>query len=316
MAQRRTVSQPGDDSGSALDRAFWLVVGLAAVLVVVMLAGLALGGRPSNAPGVAGGSPSSPSGSPPIDVGSYLDPVAREAAPIELTDPTDRPFSLASLRGAPTFVFFGYTHCPDVCPATIGTIGLAMEAYGSGPRAVFVSVDPERDTTTWLREYVRYLPAGFTALTGTAARIRSTADAWHVQYAKVETGVAGAYAMSHTADVFLVDAAGMLRASFPFGTSSEAMTAVLRAVVATPLATEAPTSRPVPSATPMSETPAATPVATASGPARRAGPRGGGRLERGLGIGPGPRDPAPVRRRSRRRRHDAPSDRPARLRGR
>ena len=92
---------------------------------------------------------------------------ARRAAAIELTDATDRPFSLASLRGAPAFVFFGYTHCPDVCPATIGTVGEAIDAFGSGARAVFVSVDPERDTTAWLREYVRYMPAGFTALTGT-----------------------------------------------------------------------------------------------------------------------------------------------------
>ena len=154
------------------------------------------------------------------------------APPIELTDPNDRPFSLASLRGTPTFVFFGYTHCPDVCPATVGTIGLALEAYGPGPRAVYVSVDPERDTTTWLREYGRYLPTAFTTLTGSADSIRSTADAWGVHYAKVETGIAGAYSMSHTADVFLVDATGTIRASFPFGTSSEAMTAVLRSVVA------------------------------------------------------------------------------------
>ena len=127
----------------------------------------------------------------PVDVAAYLGPQPRPAQPIELTDPTDAPFSLASLRGAPTFVFFGYTHCPDVCPATIGTVGLAIEAFGTGPRAVFVSIDPERDTTAWLTEYVRYLPAGFAALTGTSAQIQSTADAWGVRYARVETGVAG-----------------------------------------------------------------------------------------------------------------------------
>jgi len=143
------------------------------------------------------------------------------------------------LRGEPTFVFFGYTHCPDVCPATIGTVGLAMDAFGPGVSAVFVSVDPERDTTEWLREYVRFLPAGFTALTGASGTIRSTADAWGVRYAKVETGDPDAYSMSHTAEVYVVDAAGLLRAHFPFGTESEVMTAVLRAVVAVPVVASA-----------------------------------------------------------------------------
>ena len=267
MAQRPAVSRPGDPPDSLLDRAFWLVAVIAAVLVVVMVAGVMLGG-PSGSPAAGGASVATPSASPVVDIGSYLYPAAREAPPIELTDPTDRPFALASLRGAPAFVFFGYTHCPDVCPATIGTVGLAMEAYGPGPRAVFVSVDPERDTTTWLREYVRYLPSGFTALTGPSDRIRSTADAWDVQYAKVETAVAGDYSMSHTADVFLVDAAGMLRAHFPFGTSSEVMTAVLRAVVATPGpatpaptpgTTAAPTPTPAGTAGPV-ETPAVVPT--------------------------------------------------------
>ena len=175
---------------------------------------------------------------------SFLYPTRAEAPPIELTDPDDRPFSLASLRGEPVFVFFGYTHCPDVCPATIGTVGLAMDAFGPGVHAVFVSVDPERDTTTWLKEYVRFLPAGFVALTGTSDQIRTTADAWGVRYARVETGVPGAYSMSHTADVYLVDANGILRARFPFGTESEAMTAVLREVVADDRGAARATTRP------------------------------------------------------------------------
>jgi protein SCO1/2 len=243
MAQRPTVSPHGGRSTSLLDAGFWLVVAMAAALVLLVVASALSGNLTPRAAGPAA-SPTatagpSPSGS--VDPASYLYPVPREAPPIELTDPSDRPFSLASLRGGPTFVFFGYTHCPDVCPATTGTVGLTMEAYGSGARAVFVSVDPERDTTAWLREYVRFLPAGFVALTGTSPQIRDAADAWAVRYARVETEVADAYTMSHTADVYLVDANGMLRAHFPFGTSSEAMTAVLRMVAATP-ATPAPTA--------------------------------------------------------------------------
>lgn len=257
MAQRPTASQHGEDTTRILDGGFWLVVAMSAVLGVLVLVSAALGTLTPGTTGPKGGAAASPSASPstPVDVASYLYPIAREAPPIELTDPTDRPFSLASLRGAPTFVFFGYTHCPDVCPVTIGTVGLAMEAFGSGPRAVFVSVDPERDTTTWLREYVRFLPSGFVALTGTSAKISATAGAWDVRYARVETGVAGAYSMSHSADVYLVDSAGMLRAHFPFGTTSEAMAAVLRTLAAAPTPTPA-----------LTQTPAPTPWATATPP--------------------------------------------------
>ena len=159
------------------------------------------------------------------------------------------------------FVFFGYTHCADVCPATIGTVGLALDAAGGAARAIFVSVDPERDTTTWLREYVRFMPKGFTPVTGAPGAIRATADAWDVRYAREETGTAD-YSMSHTSDVFLVDGSGTRRATFPFGTSSEAMTAVLRAIATTPRTSAAATPTSAPPA-PASPTAAATSAPTA-----------------------------------------------------
>ncbi len=272
MAQRPAVSPHGDDTTRILDSGFWLVVVMAVVLGVLVLASALSGRLTPGAPGPRGGAAASGSPSPgaPVDVASYLYPVSREAPSIALTDPDGRPFSLASLRGQPAFVFFGYTHCPDVCPATIGTVGLTMEAFGPGPRAVFVSVDPERDTTTWLKEYIRFLPAGFVALTGTSAEIRATADAWDVRYARVETGVPGAYSMSHTADVYLVGADGTLRARFPFGTSSEAMTAVLRTVAAIPAAS-APAATPAPTATALATPPSTSPAASTT-PAVSAGP--------------------------------------------
>ncbi len=246
MAQRPAVSQPDDDAARVLDGGFWLVVAMAAACGVLVLATIARGVL---APGAASPQAAAPS-APPLDAASFLYPTPRSAPPIELTDPDAKAFTLGSTRGAPVLVFFGYTHCPDVCPATIGTMGLAMDAFGTGVRAVFVTVDPERDTTTWLKEYVRFLPAGFTALTGTDAEIRTTADAWGVRYARVETGVPGAYSMSHSAEVYLVDADGVLRARFPFGTEAEAMTAVLRKVVATTLPVAAATAPPTSSTPP------------------------------------------------------------------
>lgn len=244
------VGRTGDgEAERVLDGGFRLVVGLAVICAVLILLSMvrAMSGSGSGA-GAASASPSPSASTVPS---SYLVEPVRDAPRLALTSQDARPFALTDLRGSPAFVFFGYSHCPDVCPATIGTIGLAMEAVGSGPRAVFVTIDPSRDTVEWLAEYVRFLPAGFVGLTGTEAEIGTAATAWGVQYAKVETGVAADYAMSHTADVFLVDAAGNLRARFPFGTDAEAMATTYRAVVASPVAA-------------TSAEPSSTPVATAS----------------------------------------------------
>jgi protein SCO1/2 len=259
VAQRTTVD-PTTDSQRLLDGGFRLVLAAALVAgLLVVLAGVRAllggngGGPVSSAPAggpVASTQASATGGQPSggaIDVSAYLLPTPTPAAAINLGDQDERPFRLSDERGEPVLVFFGYTHCPDVCPATVGTIGLAMEAFGAPVRALFVTVDPERDTAAWLREYVRYLPKGFSALTGTQRDIGATAADWGVRYAKVETGTPGEYSMSHTADVFLVDADGLLRARFPFGTSAEAMTATLRRVVAAPVASPTAT---VPMTTP------------------------------------------------------------------
>jgi protein SCO1/2 len=235
-----------------------VVLGLVVALLGGLLAIVFLA-RPTDRAGAGAQADTSPSPS------SYLLAGARPAPALELIDPQGRPVSLASLRGEQVLVFFGYTHCPDVCPVTIGNVSEALGKIGPGTRALFVTVDPERDTTTWLQEYAKFMPAGFTPLTGTAAQIRRTADAWGVRYARVETDDPSAYSMSHTADVFLVDADGVLRAKFPFGTPPEAMEAVVGEVAATtpPVAAAAASASPVASA---AGPPSVTPVPTASAP--------------------------------------------------
>ena len=201
----------------------------------------------------------------PASPGTFLYPTVRPAPPLELTDQDGAPFALASMRGRNVLVFFGYTHCPDVCPATMGTIGKVLTAMGPDTRAVFVTVDPERDSVAWLKEYMGYLQAGFTGLTGTDAQVRAAADAWDVRYARVETGSKDAYAMSHTADQYLVDASGQLRAHFPFGTGAESIVDTIRQVAASepspapttaalPAIPSAPSSAPT---APVAATPAA-----------------------------------------------------------
>jgi protein SCO1/2 len=214
----------------------------AIVLGVVLLvwAGVFLRSRPPGtghggsvtASAAASASPSTgESGAP--GVGQFLVPEAAPAPPLDLVTSDARPFALADARGGLVLVFFGYTHCPDVCPATTGIVGQALRAYGPGARALFVTVDPERDTGEWLRDYARFLPDGFTALTGEAGAIRTAADAWGVRYARVDGERLDEYTMAHTADVFLVDAAGRLRARFPFGTDDVPMLATMRHVAQT-----------------------------------------------------------------------------------
>jgi len=149
----------------------------------------------------------------------------RPAPPLEgLVNADGTPFSLADYAGTPTLVFFGYTHCPDVCPATIGEIFGVFQAAPE-TQAVFVSVDPERDTPEFLASWTEYFPEGFHAVTGSPGAIRRAADGYDVKYARVETSSTAGYTMSHTANVYLIDGDGQLRRIYPFGTPAADMAA-------------------------------------------------------------------------------------------
>ena len=110
----------------------------------------------------------------------------------------------------------------DVIPET-GENGAA--GY---PGNIGWTIDPDRDGPAEMASYLRYLPAAYTGLSGTPEAIARSATAWGVKYAKIDEGSADGYGMAHTADVFLVDAAGSLRARFPFGTEPGPIAAELR----------------------------------------------------------------------------------------
>ena len=242
-----SVPGPATSKAPSLDGPFWLVLGLSAALVGLIGMSLIRG---VVAPAAVPAASSSPT---PANPASFLYATPAPAPALTLTDENGQAFSLPSLRGGPTLVFFGYTHCPDVCPATMGILAQVATTYGSSLHVVFVTVDPERDTVPWLKEYIRYMPTGFIGLTGTSTEIRAAADAWGVRYARVEGGDSQGYSMSHTADVFVVDRAGVLRAHYPFGTAGADMLASLRQIAAStgPLASAATAAPPVtPSPTP------------------------------------------------------------------
>ena len=136
---------------------------------------------------------------------------------VDLVSADGSAFDLTAYEGSPTLLFFGYTHCPDVCPTTIGEIYGVFEEEPQ-TQAVFVSVDPERDTPEFLAEWTQYMPDNFDAVTGTPGAIRRAADNYGVKYARVETTSTAGYTMSHTADLYLIDEDGQLLITYPFGT--------------------------------------------------------------------------------------------------
>ena len=221
MARRPATSPPQDDAVRILDGGFWLVVALAGVLMVAMVARLVLAPGAAPSPGAAESiAPSAPSassaGAAPIDVASFLYPTPRPAPSIELTDSNDRAFSMVSLRGAPVLVFFGYTHCPDVCPATLFEVSEVLHALGADAdraAALFITVDPERDTPAAIKDYLSSFDPHLRGATGDAAAIAAVEKAYRVYAKKVPTDN-NDYSMDHTALVYLMDKQGRFVAPF------------------------------------------------------------------------------------------------------
>jgi protein SCO1/2 len=158
---------------------------------------------------------------PELASGTWL-PVARPVADFRLLDATGRPFTRADLAGTPVLVYFGFTHCPDVCPATLlKLVRIRHEAALPDLRVLFVSVDPERDTPPVIGLYVHAFDATFEGLTGDAATIRSVATNFGVAVNRVELP-GGDYTMDHSAVVFLLDRQARIAAIFtpPFEVSA------------------------------------------------------------------------------------------------
>ncbi|HSM04866.1 MAG TPA: SCO family protein [Longimicrobiales bacterium] len=151
----------------------------------------------------------------PVEVALIPDPFP--APPLALMDPNGDPATLASLRGSVVAVFFGYTHCPDVCPLTLATLGRLQEDEDRAPplEVVFVSVDPRRDTPERLRAFAEGLPGRILAWTAEADEVRRQANAFGVLVAVPEDGSDPDYLVDHTARTFLVGPGGDVVATLP-----------------------------------------------------------------------------------------------------
>jgi protein SCO1/2 len=142
----------------------------------------------------------------------------RALQPFALVDHTGKPFVNADLRGRWSFVFFGYTHCPDVCPTTLSvlnSVAARLEAAGRDARFVFISIDPERDTPEVLEQYVTYFNGEFVGVTGTGQALAGLTRQLGVVYMQAPSADGPeAYLMDHTASVLLFDPDGRLHAIF------------------------------------------------------------------------------------------------------
>jgi len=151
----------------------------------------------------------------------------------ELTDDSGAPITDAALRGKPSALFFGFTHCPDVCPTTLAEMAGWSDALGEDAEKIgfyFMTVDPERDTPAQLHDYISAFDADITGITGEPEKVRETLDDFHVYYRKVETE-AGDYTMDHTASVYLLDAEGRLAGTISFQESGESAVAKLKGLL-------------------------------------------------------------------------------------
>jgi len=157
----------------------------------------------------------------------------RTIADFELTDQNGRPRTLASLRGAPTLIFFGFTYCPDVCPAALTKLKLLHESSGGALRAarvVMISVDGARDTPAVMKKYLASLSPDFIGLTGNPRTVADIAARFSAVAFKEQPDQKGNYEYFHSRQVFLVDKVGRLRASFA-DASLENMATVTRLVL-------------------------------------------------------------------------------------
>jgi protein SCO1 len=154
---------------------------------------------------------------PAVATATLLAP-PRPLPPLALVDQDNRPFGAERLHGGWSFVFFGFTSCPDVCPVTLSALAqtrklLADLPQTSRPQVVMISVDPQRDTPERLAGYVRAFDPAFVGATGTKAAIDELAQRMGVLVATRPLD-GDNYTVDHTTSVFLVDPNGALRALF------------------------------------------------------------------------------------------------------
>ena len=132
--------------------------------------------------------------------------------------------SLSDFRGKLVLIYFGYTFCPDICPATLGNVNQALKQIGSKAediQLIMVSLDPQRDTPEKLEQYVAHFNPTFIGITGTQEQVDTVTSLYGVFYEKKEGSEATSYLIDHTATLMVIDREGYLKLVFPFGVTAD-----------------------------------------------------------------------------------------------
>ena len=151
--------------------------------------------------------------------------------PFKLIDQNGKAITEADFNGRPFLVFFGYTHCPDVCPTTLFDMSEVMRALGPDAdrtAGLFISVDPDRDTPKVLKDYLSSFDPHVRGATGDQAELSKVEKEYRVYAKKVPTGKDGDYSMDHSAIVYLMDKTGRFVAPFRLDRKPEESAAELR----------------------------------------------------------------------------------------
>ena len=152
--------------------------------------------------------------------------------PFRLTSHEGKPFTEADLKGKPFAVFFGFTHCPEVCPTTLYDLSQDLEALGADAdklRIAFITVDPEQDTVELMKTYLSSFDPRIVGLTGTPEEIAAVAKAYKIYYRKVPTD--SGYTMDHSATIFLMDSKGDFYGTSNFQEAQEIRRGKLRQLI-------------------------------------------------------------------------------------
>ena len=153
--------------------------------------------------------------------------------PFRLTSQEGKPFTDENLKGKPFVVFFGFTHCPEVCPTTLYDLTQDMAALGKEAenlQAAFITVDPTRDTPELMKTYLSSFDPRIVGLTGTEEEVAAAAKAYKIYYRKVPTEGSD-YTMDHSATLFLMDSKGEFYGTSNFQEPEETRRAKLRQLV-------------------------------------------------------------------------------------
>lgn len=155
---------------------------------------------------------------------------------IHLTDHNGTPRTLADFKGKVVAVFFGYTHCPDVCPVTMGELAVVARELGKDAdrlQVLFITVDPERDTPADLSKYVPAFNPAFLGLYGDADATARTAKEFKVFFQKQQMS-GGGYSVDHSAGTYIYDPAGRLRLFATYGQGAAKMLHDIRLLLQSP----------------------------------------------------------------------------------